>query len=104
MSETYNPYEIVTRTVNQWMLVDDVNHNFWLGLARNHYINIAKRDKELASNKLADTIKKLHEEESPLTTGVYADLLNVSIGMVDWHKIAESLIEEIKEECDKMED
>jgi len=91
-----------TRMVESWINSDDVSQNFWLNIARNHYINIGKKNKEVATNRLAETIKKFHEEESPVTAGVYADIINDGLVKVGWHKIAESLIDVIKEECGQL--
>lgn len=49
---------------------------------------------ESARSTLADEMKEQHEENAPTVTGVYADLLNASLGEVDWHEIANAILEE----------
>jgi len=48
---------------------------------------------------LADRLEEWHKiEDMPQVTGVYADLLSASLSEVNWHEIAENLVEEYREE------
>ena len=44
---------------------------------------------------LAESIKDMHEENTPETVGVFADLLNAALGSVDWYEIAKHYIDDI---------
>jgi hypothetical protein len=48
-----------------------------------------------ATYKLSLEIKKLIEDNTPTTKGVYADLLNASISEIDWYEIAEHYTNEL---------
>ena len=43
---------------------------------------------------LADMLKDFAEDNAPELQGLYVDLLNAALSEVDWHEIAESLLEE----------
>lgn len=51
--------------------------------------------KEQAVLDMSEMLKNEHEENTPETTGVYADLLNAALSEVNWHEIAESLMEDV---------
>jgi hypothetical protein len=53
--------------------------------------------KERACYQLANELKELIEDRNPLASeaNVYADLLNASLGEVNWQEIADSYLEEI---------
>jgi hypothetical protein len=55
---------------------------------------------ERAALNLSDRIKEMHEENTPTVTGVYADLLNASLGEVNWHEIAERYIEDVDKDVE----
>jgi len=66
-------------------------------------MNEAKSDKifsksENAALTLSDCIKNHHEEMQPedTITGVYADLLGASMSEINWHEIAEALLEDVE--------
>jgi hypothetical protein len=48
-----------------------------------------------ASCSLAEFIKDMHEENTPETVGVFADLLNAALVSVDWYEIAKHYIDDI---------
>lgn len=49
--------------------------------------------RDCAKFYLADIIKDFIEENSPVVTGLYADLLNAAIGEVDWHELADNYLD-----------
>jgi hypothetical protein len=53
--------------------------------------------KERACYQLANELKELIEDRSPLASeaNVYTDLLNASLGEVNWQEIANNFLEEI---------
>jgi hypothetical protein len=53
--------------------------------------------KERACYQLANELKELIEDRNPLASeaNVYADLLNASLGEVNWQEIADSFLDEI---------
>lgn len=55
--------------------------------------------KERAAASLADVLKSEHEEAMPEVSGVFADLLNASFGEINWHEIAEALLDDA--ECEE---
>ena len=50
---------------------------------------------ECAALDLADEMKKSVEDNTPTTTGMYADLIHASISAVNWYEIAEHFIEDV---------
>lgn len=62
--------------------------------------------KESTIATLADMLKSEHEENTPTVTGVYADLLNAALSEVNWHEIAENMLEdeELTEEPEEAND
>lgn len=48
-----------------------------------------------ATYELSQCIKDMHEENTPETVGVFADLLNAALGSVDWYEIAKHYIDDI---------
>jgi hypothetical protein len=56
--------------------------------------------READANALAEALRDQFEEDSPVAdhASVYADLMNAAFSEVDWHEIANSLLEEITED------
>jgi len=50
--------------------------------------------------ELSQMIKDEHEEFTPETTGVFADLINAALSEVNWYEIAEGLREDIEGDDD----
>lgn len=66
-------------------------------LLRDHYDDVSR-----AEISLADWLKEFITEGEPdLGATLYSDLLTSAIGSVNWDEIAESYIEEVKDEIDK---
>ena len=62
---------------------------------------IAERFEEYISSTFIFQEELLDERAAKiLTSGVVADLLGFSVGMIDWYEVAESLLNDIKEDRD----
>ena len=81
-----------TWVVKVWMDNDEGSYNYWSHRAREvqEYSN--------ATVTLMDELKDEHEQALPELQGFAADLLNTAFGQVNWHEIAESLIEDFPTE------
>ena len=55
---------------------------------------------ERAALNLADELKNQIEENQPVVTGFYADVLSAAISEVNWYEIAEHWIDDVKEDVD----
>lgn len=102
--EGYNGWtNYETWAVRLWIDGEEPSYRYWCGRAQEIY-DEAEADKyftkeENAINDLADSLKEEHEESMPVPeSGVYADLLSAALGEVNWHEIAESMIEEVDKE------
>ncbi len=89
-----------TWNVALWMDNDSGSYEFWKERTIEAWENAKENRRyptqtrlEAAACELADAIKQEHEENTPETTGVYADLLNAALSEVDWYEIAEHWIE-----------
>jgi hypothetical protein len=97
---------------NGWSNYETWVVNLWLGNEEDSYStcrslalrcveesvadNVFSR-KERACYQLANELRELIEDRNPLASeaNVYADLLNASLGEVNWQEIANSYLEEI---------
>jgi hypothetical protein len=90
-----------TWVVNLWPGNDEDSYNTCRSLAlRCVEESVADKvfsRKERARYQLANELKELIEDRNPLASeaNVYADLLNDSLGEVNWQEIANSFLEEI---------
>lgn len=98
--EKYNGWtNYETWLVKLWMDNDQGSYNYWQEIAQEIY-NEARADanftkEERAKLDLADQLKNEHEENAPTgTSGVYSDLMKGALGRVDWHEIAQALIDD----------
>lgn len=83
-----------TWLVKLWMDNDEGSQSFFNELAE----DTVREDKDDPSvSDLADRIKDYHEEALPQLEGFAADLMNAAMSEVNWHEIAESLINDAKE-------
>jgi hypothetical protein len=91
-------YNYETWNVKLWMDNDQGSSEYWNGRAR-ELIEDHSEDDDLseAVSKLADEIETQHREEMPEVSGTYSDLLGAALLEVNWHEIANSLIEDNKE-------
>ena len=51
--------------------------------------------RQAATYALSKYLEEMHDECVPETTGVFADLINHALGMVDWYEIAKHYVDEI---------
>lgn len=92
-----------TWAVKLWIDNDARAQDYWLMQARylaagrgGHAARFPALPRErVAVHALAGQLKEEHEEAAPVVTGVFADLLGAALGNVDWHEIAESLLEDV---------
>jgi hypothetical protein len=93
MADNYNGWSnYETWLVKLWMDNDEISYHCYLQMARES-INVYELSKELEQN---------FDDCFPLEkSSVYTDLLNSALKEVDWYEIAESLMEEIKEESEE---
>ena len=102
--KTYNGWtNYETWAVNLWIDNDQGSYTYWREQAGSHYENVADCDsvheglwshRSAARSKLAEQIKDEFEDASPLAdqANVYSDLLTAALGEVDWHEIADHLL------------
>jgi len=53
---------------------------------------------------LAETLKSEANENAPLDTGAYADLLNAALSAINWYQIAVALVDDSEHEWNEDED
>ena len=95
-----------TWAVSLWMDNDEGAQSYWRDEAiaaleeagRTESEHLTK--KEEATLILSDKIKEQHEEAQPEVTGVFVDLINAAMSEVNWHEIAEGLIDDAAEEAE----
>lgn len=115
MSEKYNGWtNYETWNVKLWMDNEEGSYNHWQDKAQDTY-DTAEADEnftrvERATLDLSDSIKEDYETamhdwlyESKRSSSVWADLLGAALSEVNWHEIAESLIEEVDKETETEE-
>lgn len=91
-----------TWLVKLWIDNDEGSYNYWQEEAQRVYDAAEESDTftkaEQAALDLDDILKSYHEqiiEESGVPqSGFIADLMNAAMSEVDWHEIAEALIED----------
>ena len=84
-----------------WMDNDEGSYHYWQEQTQECLDNAKQLEeyftvKEKATLLLSDQLKSMHEENTPTVTGVYADLLNAALSEVDWHEIAEAVIDDLE--------
>jgi hypothetical protein len=93
-----------TWAVKLWMDNEEPSSRYWQERARQAW-NEAGADSHQADTRaeraaftLADDIQENHEEAASdllPEAGIFTDLLNAALSEVDWHEIAEDLIDAI---------
>lgn len=77
-----------TWVVQLWLSNDNVGYDYWVERAQSA-LDDAEGDTDDAANALASELSDYHDELQPEVTGVFADLINASLGRVDWREIAD---------------
>lgn len=96
--EKYNGWSnYETWVVKLWMDNDEGSYDYWRENTEEAY-NDAEKRRQFARIALADRLENDHREAMPEVTGVFADLLGRAMGRVDWHEIADALLEDFIEE------
>ena len=80
-----------TWLVKLWMDNDEGSSSMWRESAE----QAVKRHSDIST--LADTLKEEHENALPELSGFACDLMNAALSEVNWHEIAESLMNDAKE-------
>ena len=105
--KTYNGWiNYETWAVNLWIDNDQGSHLYWREQAARHFEDADESEtpheslwsqRSAARSTLAEQIQEEFEEASPLAdqVNVYSDLLTAALGEVDWHEIAEHLLDDI---------
>lgn len=94
-----------TWAVALWLDNDEGSYHYVRDLARDAYESASETtyatQGQAAAWALAETLKAEHEEGATFALGddepasVFSDLLSASLGRVDWHEIAHSLVAEV---------
>jgi hypothetical protein len=112
--KTYNGWtNYETWVVNLWMDNDEPSYRHHKGMAQEAY-DAAEQDKyftreERATLDLSDMLKEEYEEAmydllEDHTASVWSNLLGAALSEVNWHEIAEHLIDDVdKEEVEEEE-
>ena len=87
-NSTYNGWtNKATWLVKLWMDNDQSAYSYW-----REQVN-----KNTDSYQLADELEHYHQDISSEQVGLFADLLTSSLAEVNWHEIAQSLINDLSE-------
>lgn len=105
-AEKYNGFtNYETWAVKLWIDNEECTANHWNRIANHVYLNEARDQKyfskmEDATAILADKLKEAHSESADmhltfakLNNSLWADLLNASLSEVNWHEVAECMLE-----------
>ena len=97
-----------TWVVNLWLSNDEDSQSYWLEIAEQSAeaapTNVFSRDRRQERRIwLAEALKSHHEEQADEITqreaNVYSDLMTAALGSVDWHEIADHLIDDAEEQA-----
>lgn len=102
-AKTYNGWtNYETWNVKLWMDNEQGSYNYWTATAQECYDDAEADDtftrKERAAFDLADRLKSEHEEAMPEVSGMWADLLSAALSDVNWHEIAENMLDDVDED------
>jgi hypothetical protein len=112
-TEKYNGWtNYETWLCKLWIDNDEGSQDYWIEEAQNAYDNAEAEDSftksERAALDLMDNLKDWHEntisESGIPDSGFIADLMNAAMSEVNWHEIAESLIEDNCEEAENTQE
>jgi hypothetical protein len=104
-TEKYNGWtNYETWNCKLWIDNSQGDQEYWVEQAQDAYDSAEKDDsftkKENAALDLMDRLKDSFEENVPTdVSGFYADIMNAALSEVNWHEIAESLLEDVEEEA-----
>lgn len=99
---TYNGWtNYETWVTKLWIDNDQGSQEYWTETAQ---WLAATRDKDDTIAALAAQLENEHDEGIPETVGVYADLLQRALGMVDWYEIALALIDDAEIDFTTLDD
>ena len=79
---------------------DEGTQEYWLERAQDCWNATSEDDDRLhdATTNLADELKSDAEENIPVVTGSYADILGAALHEIDWYEIATNLLEDVDKE------
>jgi hypothetical protein len=90
---TYNGWtNYQTWVVKLWIDNEQHSQEYWLDRAA-QCLKESEGDKDEARYNLSSELEIEHDECAPEVSGVFADLLQRSMGLVEWREIADSLLE-----------
>ena len=93
MDATYNGWtNYETWVTKLWIDEEEGSYHYWRERAQ-EYAESEESFMENAYN-LSQELKDTYEEEMPETEGVWSDLLRSAFQAINWHEIAESLLNE----------
>lgn len=102
--KTYNGWtNYETWNVKLWMDNDEGSYRYWQDAAQDVYDEAEADDtftrNERATLDLSDRLKSEFEESAPdLGASCWSDLLTAALSEVNWHEIAEHLIDDVSDE------
>lgn len=94
-----------TWAVKLWMDNEEPSYRHWTDRAETAHEAISHRIPgatlhDIPVHNLADEVKEWVQENAPEVQGMYSDLLQGAIGSVNYHEIAESLLETAQENAE----
>ena len=100
--ETYSGWtNYETWNVKLWIDNEEGDYDYWNEQARECYdeeeADTYSTKEESAVYELAGRLKSFFEENTPTVTGCYADLLNGALSEVNWHEIAQAIVDDAVE-------
>ena len=92
MEQKYNGWSnYPTWNYKLWLDNEEGSYNYWRGRVT-ELLSSNNGAAESAARDLAGELESELEENTPTTTGVYADLLNFAMGSIDYREIAEAMV------------